>query len=176
MQPRCRPRGPGGSASSRSYADAQNNPAAADPLTSGDYVVEAVNPVDNVNNQQTSDPTNGGYISPGGTTDKRLYRFTDETAINVMTGDTYVPQEGYAASTDPGGGGYTLVGGSGKVRKDVNSLGAGTVAKCGGGLQKLPDNSRHPPSLALQTSTRPSPTAAAARLAAKQCTCATPRS
>ncbi len=121
------------------YADAQNNPDASNPLTSDDYVVEVVNPVDTVNTQQSDDPTMGGYVPPGGTTDKRLYRFTDEKAINVMSGDTYVPQDGFAASGGAGGGDYSLIPSS-NIRGDVNSLGAGTVARCAGGSQVLPQN------------------------------------
>ncbi|MGZ4790285.1 MAG: hypothetical protein ACXWBO_00355 [Ilumatobacteraceae bacterium] len=122
------------------YADAQNNPAASAPLANGDYVVEAVNPVDTINAKKSTDPTNGGFIPAGGT-DKRLYRFTDETSVNVMTGDTYVPRDGYTQDHPaPDGGGYTMVDGSSKVRQDNNSLGAGTVAKCAGGLQTLPKN------------------------------------
>ena len=128
--------GNGGPALEQAYADAQNNPDASGPLTSGDYVVEAVNPADTVNTATTSDPTEGGALPAP----KKLYRFTDETAINVMSGDTYVPQDGYQPSgLAGGGGGYSLTAGSPKVRKDVNSLGAGTVAKCAGGLQTLPD-------------------------------------
>ena len=130
--------GPGGPALEQAYADAQNTAGAADPLTSGDYVVEAVNPVDTVNTTATSDPTVGGYLAPGGSTAKKLYRFTDEKAINVMSGDTYVPQDGYAPSGGAGGGDYSLTVPTTKVRHDVNSLGAGTVAKCAGGLQTLP--------------------------------------
>ncbi len=140
------------------YADTQNNPGspcasnpaktcASAPLASGDYIVEAVNPEDTINSQQTHDPTMGGYLAPktpadpaGGTTAKRLYHFTDETAVNVMSGDPYVPQDGFAATTDPGGGSYKLKTPTSKVRADVNPLGAGTVAKCAGGTHVIPLN------------------------------------
>lgn len=122
------------------YADSKNNPDASDPLTSGEYIVEAVNPVDTVNAQQTKDPSSGGYVPPEGTTAKRLYRFTDETSVNIMSGDTYVPQEGFASSGNPGGAPYSLKTPTDKLRADHNSLGAGTVSKCAGGLQTLPLN------------------------------------
>ena len=129
----------GGAALEQVYADSQNNAANSAPLTSGDYIVEAVNPVDTVNAKVTHDPTNGGYVPAAGAA-KHLYRFTDETAINVMSGDTYVPQDGFGSSGDAGGSGYSVVDGSPKVRQDKNSLGAGTVAKCVGQLQTLPQN------------------------------------
>ena len=130
----------GGAGLEQVYADSQNNPQASQALTSGDYVVEAVNPVDTVNAKQIDDPTSGGYVPPGGTTAKRLYRFTDETAVNVMSGDTYVPQDGFTSSGNPGGGSYSLATPTNKLRADHNSLGAGTVAKCAGGMQALPEN------------------------------------
>ena len=130
----------GGSALEDFYADAQNNPDVSDPLTSGDYVVEAVNPVDTVNAKATDDPTIGGYVPAGGGAPQRLYRFTDEKSINVMSGDTYVPQDGFAASHGAAGPDYSLAGASPKIRQDLNSLGAGTVAKCAGESQTLPDN------------------------------------
>ncbi|HEY0518314.1 MAG TPA: hypothetical protein VGC84_02385, partial [Ilumatobacteraceae bacterium] len=128
----------GGAALEAVYADSQNNPDASMPLDSGDYIVEAVNPIDTVNDTSTTDPNMGGYTAGG--TPKRLYRFTDETSINVMTGDTYVPQGGYAATGDPGGGSYGLtVNASSPIRYDHNSLGAGTVALCAGSLWTVPD-------------------------------------
>jgi uncharacterized repeat protein (TIGR01451 family) len=131
---------PSGTSLEDVYADSQNNPAASAPLTSGDYVVEAVNPVDTVNAQTSHDPTMGGYVPAGGATAKRLYRFTDEKAINVMSGDTYVPQDGFVPTGDAGGGDYSLVAPTSKIRVDRNSLGAGTVARCAGGTQVVPAN------------------------------------
>ncbi len=105
---------------------------------SGDYIVEAVNPVDTINTTTTEDPNVGGYTVGG--TAKRLYRFTDETSINVMTGDSYVPQGGYASTGEPDGGGYGLtVTADSPIRYDRNSLGAGTVALCAGSLWTVPD-------------------------------------
>ncbi len=131
------------------YADSQNNPVASDPLVSGDYVVEAVNPVDTINPQAVKDPTIGGYIPAGGAA-KRLYRFTDETSINVMSGDTYVPQDGYTQHDPaPDGGGYSLtVTPQSPIRYDSNSLGAGTVAKCAGTRWTVPAVSAQPADLA----------------------------
>jgi uncharacterized repeat protein (TIGR01451 family) len=120
------------------YADSQNNPDASMPLDSGDYVVEAVNPVDDINASTTSDPNVGGYTVGG--TAKRLYRFTDETSINVMTGDSYVPRGGYGSTGEPDGGGYALaVTADSPIRYDHNSLGAGTVALCAGSLWAVPE-------------------------------------
>ena len=121
------------------YADAQNNPAMSGRITSGDYVVEAVNPVDTVNTQTTTDPTVGGFIGAGAP--KRLYRFTDETSINVMTGDTYVPQGGFSATGVTAGPGYQVTASpASPIRIDRNSLGAGTVALCAGSTWTVPLN------------------------------------
>ncbi len=134
------------------YADAQNNPDVSVALVSHDYVVEAVNPVDNVapNTDTTTDPTVGGYVGTASAPvakAKHLYRFTDESAINVMSGDTYVPQDGYSASGDAGGPPYALTTPTSKIRIDRNSLGAGTVAKCAGASEphKVPDNTGNTP-------------------------------
>ncbi|MEY2581779.1 MAG: large repetitive protein [Ilumatobacteraceae bacterium] len=119
------------------YADAQNNPAQSDALTSGDYVVEAVNPVDTVNAKDVPDTNVGGFID--GANPNRLFRFTDETAINVMGGDSYVPQQGFSGPTAGAPGGYALqVTPSSPIRYDRNSLGAGTVALCAGSTFKVP--------------------------------------
>jgi uncharacterized repeat protein (TIGR01451 family) len=119
------------------YADAQNNPAESTTLTSGDYVVEAVNPVDTVNEKNVPDTNVGGYID--GSNPNRLFRFTDETAINVMGGDSYVPQEGFSGPPAGSGGGYSLqVTPSSPIRYDRNSLGAGTVALCAGSTFTVP--------------------------------------
>ena len=109
----------GGSALEDFYADAQNNPDVSDPISTGDYVVEAVNPVDTINSQTTTDPSVGGYIGAGA--DKRLYKFTDEMAINVMSGDTYVPNQGFGSTGAADEGGYGLtVTPSSPIRYDRN--------------------------------------------------------
>ena len=145
----------GGQALEDFYANAQNStgpcptppttpstpPRArcSDPIVSDDYVVEAVNPVDTINLQTTTDPTVGGYV--GTPAPKRLYRFTDETSINVMTGDTYVPQGGFSPTGVPADPGYQVIAGpASPIRIDRNSLGAGTVALCGGSEWTVPLN------------------------------------
>ena len=119
------------------YADAQNNPTQSTALTSGDYVVEAVNPVDTINVKSVPDTNVGGYID--GSNPNRLFRFTDETAINVMSGDSYVPQQGFSGPAAGAAGGYGLqVTPSAPIRYDRNSLGAGTVALCAGSTFTVP--------------------------------------
>ena len=128
------------------YGASQNNFANSDPIQSGnDYVVEAVNPVDTINAKKINDvtaPTYGGYVAADGSVDKRLYKFTDETAINVMSGDTYVPQGGFSQKNPKAdGGGYNLTvdPATSPIRQDNNSLGAGTVAKCAGTEWTVPE-------------------------------------
>ena len=128
----------GGSALEALYADSQNNPDNSDPLVPGDYLVEVINPVDDINDATTTEPNVGGYI--GADTQRRLYRFTDEQSINVFTGDTFVPQDGFVPIAGSGGGSPTLTTPTSNIRVDTNSLGAGTVAKCAGGLQTLLPN------------------------------------
>ena len=119
------------------YAQAQNNPAMSAPLISGDYIVEAVNPVDTLNTKQVNDPTVGGYFS--GSTANRLYRFSSEMSVNVFTGDSYVPNQGYAGTGTGDNGGYQLkVDPNSRMRSDPNSLGSGVVAKCAGSLYTVP--------------------------------------
>ncbi len=126
----------GGTALQDFYGDAQNNPDLSDALPNGDYVVEVVNPVDTINSKPISDPNAGGYID--GTTQNRLYRFTDETSINVFSGDVYVPQDGFsgppAVDGDPGA---LLADPTSRIRYDLNSLGTGTVALCAGSLHTV---------------------------------------
>ena len=75
----------------------------------------------------------GGYI--GRRTTKRLYRFTDETSINVMSGDSYVPQGGYALRRRRTAAATALTADpDSPIRYDHNSLGAGTVALCAGSM------------------------------------------
>ncbi|MEP7203436.1 MAG: hypothetical protein ABI894_12550 [Ilumatobacteraceae bacterium] len=118
------------------YGDAQNNPEFSDPLTNGDYVVEAVNPVDEINTKPVADPNAGGYFT--GSTQNRLYRFTDETAINVFSGDVYAPQGGFsgpaAVEGDPGA---LAADPNSRIRFDYNSLGTGTVAQCAGSMHQV---------------------------------------
>ncbi|MEI8068208.1 MAG: hypothetical protein WCH38_00190 [Actinomycetota bacterium] len=119
------------------YAQAQNNPAMSAPLVSGDYIVEAVNPVDRFNTKTVSDANVGGYFA--GSATNRLYRFTSEMSVNVFTGDTYVPNQGYAGTGSGTGGGYSLnVSPQSRLRSDSNSLGSGVVAKCAGTLYTVP--------------------------------------
>ena len=94
-------------------------------LAPADYVVEAVRPVDTVTSQ------------PGDT--RYLYDFTDETAINIATGDTYVPEK-YAANGQPAGVGTLLDIANRKIRVDKNSLATGRDAACVGGLHTVPAN------------------------------------
>ena len=131
----------GGQALQDFYAAAQGNPDTSDTLASGDYIVEAVNPVDTVNPQTVTDPTMGGYVNPAGEEAKRLYRFTDETAINVMGGDGYVPQDGYSgppAPVPPDPGYQLSADPTSPIRYDRNSLGGGTVALCAGSDHEVP--------------------------------------
>ena len=53
----------------------------------GDYLVEAVVPTEADRGVTALNP---------GRDNKPLYKFTDETSINVFSGDTYVPQNGYS--------------------------------------------------------------------------------
>ena len=53
----------------------------------GDYLVEAVVPTEGDRGVTALNP---------GRDDKPLYKFTDEESINVLSGDTYVPQNGYS--------------------------------------------------------------------------------
>ncbi|MDP1878708.1 MAG: hypothetical protein Q8M17_14260, partial [Actinomycetota bacterium] len=119
------------------YANAQGDPALSDPMPSDDYVAEAVNPVDTVNSVSIDEPDMGGF---SGVKTKRLYRFTDETSIDVMTGDTYVPQDGYTDGGDPEGPAWNLSTSQDNVRQDHNTFGAGTVAKCAGTMQTIVDD------------------------------------
>ena len=128
------------------YLDTKDNAANWDALPSADYVVEVVNPEDPYNTEPTTDHNVGGYFADpaSGTAPRHLYKFTDETAINVMTGDSYVPQGGYGPSGDAGGGDYLLATSTiGNIRQDVNTLGTGTVAKCAGSLQTV-DQTNNP--------------------------------
>jgi uncharacterized repeat protein (TIGR01451 family) len=123
------------------YTDTKDVAANWGTLTPADYLVEAVNPTDELGAVGLSNPDadQGGSVS--GTVAKKVYRFTDETSINVFTGDTYVPQDGYTgpnAASDPG---ITLKPYNPRtVRNDVNSLGAGTVAKCAGSMAEVKDD------------------------------------
>ncbi|MEI8239726.1 MAG: hypothetical protein WCI22_09915, partial [Actinomycetota bacterium] len=134
----------GGQALADFYSAAQGNGDYSDPLTNADYVVEAVNPVDTVVGGNTTDPTTGGYHDASKLAPKRLYQFTDEVEVNVLTGDTYVPQEGFSCDAkceqSPG---YALQNTKTRQRNDVNSLGAGTVAQCVG-ANHLVDSSANP--------------------------------
>lgn len=121
------------------YASAQNNATMSSPLISGDYIVEAVNPVDRFNTKQVSDANVGGYFA--GSAANRLYRFTSEMSVNVFTGDTYVPNGGYSSTGTGDGGGYLLnVSPQSRLRSDGNSLGSGVVAQCAGTLYTVPSS------------------------------------
>ena len=115
------------------YADSQNNPVNSDPLANGDYVVEAVNPIDTVNSYTSTDPALGGNAAAG--TANRLYKFTNEDSVNIFTGDTYVPQNGFVSDGSQASGGITLnTTTKTHQRIDSNSLSSGQVAKCAGSL------------------------------------------
>ncbi len=123
------------------YTDTKDVSANWDTLTPADYVVEAVNQDDQLGGVTLNKPDadQGGDVS--GAAPKKVYRFTDETSINVFSGDTYVPQDGYvgpAAGNDPG---ITLKPyNPHTIRQDVNSLGANTVAKCAGTMAEVKDD------------------------------------
>jgi hypothetical protein len=129
------------------YTDTKDTGAFWDDLTNDDYVVEVVNPADTVNNTPVTgtklDPDQGGYVK-GGTAVKKLYRFTDETSINVFSGDTYVPQGGFgpAVPDQSGTGDPSLHVTPKNMRVDSNSLGAGTVAKCVGTVAEVTDDNK----------------------------------
>ena len=118
------------------YGDVQNNPSMSSPLTSGEYVVEAINPVDTVNKKSVQDANFGGFA---GAKANRLYRFTSEMSVNVFTGDTYVPNQGYVGTRTGETAGYKLqVDTQSRMRSDGNSLGTGVVAKCAGTMYTVP--------------------------------------
>jgi len=120
-------------------ADAYGDPASSDPLPNASYLVEAVNPIDKVNTATNPDPTEGGLVD--GNTKQHLYRFTDESAVNIMSGDSYVPQGGYTSvGGDPtANGDYSLVKSPKNMRHDSNSIGNGVVGKCMGALHTVDD-------------------------------------
>ncbi len=123
------------------YTDTKDVSANWDTLTPADYVVEAVNLDDQLGGVTLNgaDADQGGDVS--GPTPKKVYRFTDETSINVFSGDTYVPQDGYVgpdAADDPG---ITLNPYNPRtIREDVNTMGANTIAKCGGTMAEVVDD------------------------------------
>jgi uncharacterized repeat protein (TIGR01451 family) len=101
-------------------------------LATGDYVVEAVNPPDDV--LGTWDAANHVYS-------RYKYKFTDETAINIFSGNTYVPQNGYSkALGTPGNPGPSLSLTKPKIRFDRNSLSTGVYATCAGPSHTVPVN------------------------------------
>ena len=124
--------------------DHANDPLGAftPTLPSGAYIVEAVNPLDTINTKTIRDPDQGGYMSLAAGAPKKLYRFTDETAVNIFSGNTYVPQNGFfVANPDHSGGAKApLTEANQKIRTDLNSLGTGRDSQCAGGLQTITPN------------------------------------
>ncbi|MBI4933608.1 MAG: IPT/TIG domain-containing protein [Actinobacteria bacterium] len=84
--------------------------------TTGDYLVEAVPPADTTVLGTPADP-------------RPLYKFTDEASINVFTGNTYVPQEGWVADPDgtPSDPGAPLTTGNGYSENTSESACAGAL-------------------------------------------------
>ena len=128
------------------YAE-KASPSAWDALVPDDYVVEAVNPIDELGSVvlDAPDPDQGGNTV--GPQPKKKYRFTDETSLNVFTGDTYVPSEGYTCATQSGScagagpsAGPTMGYDPDVVAEDPNTLSAGTAALCAGSLQTIVDD------------------------------------
>ncbi|MGB8859612.1 MAG: hypothetical protein WCC60_10165, partial [Ilumatobacteraceae bacterium] len=124
------------------YGSDHGDTANWDALPPADYVVEVVNPIDTVGSPKATDPDEGGYYDAGATP-KHLYRFTDETSINVFTGDNYVPQEGVSQPNSADEGDPVLLSDTydpAVVREDRNTLGAGTVALCAGTVRTITNN------------------------------------
>jgi Polysaccharide lyase family 4, domain II len=84
--------------------------------STGDYLVEAVPPMDTT--------VLGSPANP-----RPLYKFTDEASINVFTGDTYVPQEGWVSDPDatPSDPGAPLTTGNGYPENTSESACAGAM-------------------------------------------------
>ena len=114
-----------GSSDPAAYDEGANPANFTGSLPPADYVVEAVSPVDTVTSTSTDT--------------RHLYGFSDETSINIATGDTYVPEQ-YAPSGDAAGSGTLLDIANRKIRVDKNSLATGRDAACAGPLHTVPAN------------------------------------
>ena len=83
-------------------------------LVSGDYLVEAIS------------PTDAAFAALNGRDARPIYTFTDETSINVFTGDTYRPQGDYTSNGETAGPASALPA-SGYPENTVDSACAGRL-------------------------------------------------
>ncbi len=96
-------------------------------LGAGDYLVEVVSPIDQV-------------MAANGKPGRHLYKFTDETSINVFSGDNYVPQDGYSQQGGAAGDPVSHVDPAGDPREDPAQAAPAVDPQCAGATHTVDDS------------------------------------